>query len=879
MSNVCSDSETEGNTSRNFDETLPCEKVTKCLPQVVLDLQDEYVRIFQHEEEDEEKQVFNSDDSIYRDKKESIRSSARNQGYRLGDETSQTKRETKRLSNASKTIVDPEQVFLSSANEKISGGPKSDAKGGRNVLSKSLPSSQIKKERKRRTSDTNQEINKHQDIYTTTLTPEASLRRQRNREKRNEKDEYSTRSSTSDVTEIASTVLEMPHDQLENSSLRGQTVHTVLNPDDVPNTRTTNKYTSTEGAKMSNNTNRAVTFHESHTHPSIMPSNNISKGDRKSDSVICDNHLASEAYVPECFKCARRGQNNTPAASYCLNCVCHLCQECLKRHNNDKIKMSHNILSGNDMPGSFTIKQKSEKCETQPNKNITFFCEQHTCLCCTECKKGDHMNCANQPIEELLIDTPDISKLKQNVSKASKQKFKSLRELRKKLEKDEETEAKERDELIEDIKKKSSRMIEHIKKLEEGFIKHVNNYFSEKRCCRDKEIKECKQSIKQMYENIQYLDEPKGMKESAIKKVERIKQIEIQTLRIQTCDNENAVRTKTHTFVVNEKLYKTVTEATVLGELSNIVPNKENTLMDQSLLCDADQTIDQRNLNDTENSSDDIPSVSKFQKISVNSVWTEGDFESQTCCTAIEVLDDGNVLISDRDNMKLKWFRSNFLLIKSFKLSSEPWGITQISADKYIVTLPTQRSFQEIDFCKGDITLGRKVLLGIECMCVVRLDEKLMFAGINHDRPSFLLTKLDGSEKQFILTEEKFNLFRRPNHLLKSLTNPNLVFVSDVDKGVFGINVMQREVVFHYTSESLMCSMGMTITEKERLYICSQHTNSIHCISQDGTFLYSVSLQDVMALVTPQCICYIPKQEEFLLAPDNSYGLIRFKLI
>ncbi|XP_045194607.2 uncharacterized protein LOC123550242 [Mercenaria mercenaria] len=583
-----------------------------------------------------------------------------------------------------------------------------------------------------------------------------------------------------------------------------------------------------------------------------------------------DAMFASESYDSACSKCQMSGKS-TPATSYCYNCGRYLCERCLNRHNRDKTKMNHNILHGSDIPGSFTIKQSknerktNERCIHHPNRNIKCFCIDHSCLCCTECKSGDHAACKMQHLEHLLINVADVRKLKHQTSEESKLKLNLLLQLHRTLKSNKERLVGENDSVIEEVKNKTSNMIEHIKKLENDFIVHVSKTFSEEQSALDKDIETCENNIKEVSEDIQYLSEPKVTKESTIKTIEKVKQIEMNnhTQRIENQLKNEAYKVKTHVFEADMDLYKRITEATSLGEF--IVTSH----MDKSSCMLEDEPL-----------GEPVPKfVSELKSISG---WTDGDFDAQTCFTAVELLEDDTILVSDKTNMKLKWFDSDlFSLIKSIKVHSEPWGITRLDANKYIVTLPDEQAYREVELVNGDMKLGRKVNVGIECTCVVQTENHLLFAGIDEDQPKFLLTDLNCTIKQHVFTE-KLHLFKRPNHLLKSSYNPNVIFVSDVDTGVFAIDVEKRNIIFHYKDKSLRCPMGMTmidnVNEKAHLYVCSQQTHSLHCISKEGQFLFSVPMDTNVDMRTPQCICHLSNLNEFLLTTSNSYSFVRFKL-
>jgi hypothetical protein len=94
-----------------------------------------------------------------------------------------------------------------------------------------------------------------------------------------------------------------------------------------------------------------------------------------------------------CDPC-NRGDENSPATKWCLDCEDALCIVCVKAHKVSKASMSHHVI---DIEAISTLSGEvlttQEKCSRHPDFIMDFFCNQHHLICCRNCMSEEHRSC------------------------------------------------------------------------------------------------------------------------------------------------------------------------------------------------------------------------------------------------------------------------------------------------------------------------------------------------------------------------------------------------------------------------------------------------------------------------------------------------------
>lgn len=188
----------------------------------------------------------------------------------------------------------------------------------------------------------------------------------------------------------------------------------------------------------------------------------------------------------------------------------------------------------------------------------------------------------------------------------------------------------------------------------------------------------------------------------------------------------------------------------------------------------------------------------------------------------IEVLPDGNILLSDRYNCQLLLYDSNGILLKKAKLPSGPWNMTMTNNNLVAITLPDSKSvvfytpntlksstkFQVHDDCRGIACVGNRLFVN----CVTNGLKIMTMAG----KTLKVLPQYVGY----------MSLARGPkDRLLATLFAEDRMVCID----------LKGKVRYDFTQKSLCGPTSFAVDNgKEHLYIVGHHGNTINLLSKKG---------------------------------------------
>ena len=128
------------------------------------------------------------------------------------------------------------------------------------------------------------------------------------------------------------------------------------------------------------------------------------------DGVGVHQDTSDVYYDRPCESCSEDGRN-IEAASFCLTCDTFLCQKCLKVHSRLASTKNHPLLSGDDMPRNVDEKPvRYPECKEHEREQMDKYCFNHEVMVCDHCKQEKHLSCSVKGIEE-VCQTFDIARI------------------------------------------------------------------------------------------------------------------------------------------------------------------------------------------------------------------------------------------------------------------------------------------------------------------------------------------------------------------------------------------------------------------------------------------------------------------------------------
>ncbi|KAH3811991.1 hypothetical protein DPMN_140411 [Dreissena polymorpha] len=248
--------------------------------------------------------------------------------------------------------------------------------------------------------------------------------------------------------------------------------------------------------------------------------------------------------------------------------------------------------------------------------------------------------------------------------------------------------------------------------------------------------------------------------------------------------------------------------------------------------------------------------------------------KDKTDIGSMKVVEDETVLLSDIVNKKLKRFAfygKEFILVGLLTFETQPWGITKLRDYVYIISLPQEMAYREVHIIGTTMNFGRRVNLGIPSPACAIVDETIIF--VDTVNVHFVTTDLKGDNACETFGSEIEGKFSRPNFMFYS-KNHKLLYINDPDNGVFGINMVQKIITFHYQSRDMLCPVELSEDINGNIIILGNESNNIHVVSKACSLEYVVSLNEMELEGGPSCICYLQHKDLYLLCTSESFTVV-----
>lgn len=610
-----------------------------------------------------------------------------------------------------------------------------------------------------------------------------------------------------------------------------------------PTEDTSNRKPSKQNGHKRTRLNHGLNTHQSL--PALSSSQQSSSGQKLASQTLSNG----QTIYPVCMVDRGGGQHT-------------LCRKCRRsKEPDEKTERTEEVSTAVDT-GS------TETCRRHEGRQIHSFCTDHCCLCCDFCEQSTHRQCKRTSLLSFLEDAKHI---KQATDKTVREKLRQMILKRKDLECEMSDLRKTENGLKEHVQTAAEEMIRTIKQLERQLLSQVESSFTEKTTKCSNDIHDCEEFIKKLSGYAQQLEKPKPLNTTLLKRMEMIKGIEKHLYDDMTKIDVvlgKSERAEKCVFEVNELLKKTIYEADHLG---NIVFNILTTSSVSS------QLLEESSLSSYSEECFTPVSVTKYDFLNT---WCHGDAQNDTDISCIRRLRNNDIVLCDIANMKIKWFElieSRLTLKRKQSFDSRPWFLEELSDNRLITTFPDARSFAELLVEAKKNQLKCRTLVNLvdsyPVFCVA--DDVIVFAKIT--KRFFLTTNLDGLNPVATFSDTVEAHFSRPNHMLYS-KDTNILFVNDPDTGVFGINFLSKEILFHYSPPDLICPLETTLGPSGDLLIIANQSNVIHCISRfDGEYRYHITLETLPDSYSPQCICYLPSTDEYIVSFANCQRIMKFK--
>ena len=267
----------------------------------------------------------------------------------------------------------------------------------------------------------------------------------------------------------------------------------------------------------------------------------------------------------------------------------------------------------------------------------------------------------------------------------------------------------------------------------------------------------------------------------------------------------------------------------------------------------------------------------KVQSRSQVNVKARGDKETPYIagCT---VMTNGDAVLCDWSNHKIKLLNSSGVLIGNVRLSSMPWDVSVLDPRSVIVTLPDNKQLQVVQVYP-QLKPGRVIQLNKMCWGVAVGKGELYVTcwNIPGGDGEVRVLGLDGKVKRRLgVNQDGSFMFKWPRHITVNSSGEK-IFVSDYGTNTVTCMSVDGRVIYTYKDGSMRGPRGLLCDSEDDILVCGRNSNNVQVLTADGK-RHSTLLTESDGLKNPRSIAYRDSDNTLLVGCRNSDHLLSFQL-
>ena len=247
--------------------------------------------------------------------------------------------------------------------------------------------------------------------------------------------------------------------------------------------------------------------------------------------------------------------------------------------------------------------------------------------------------------------------------------------------------------------------------------------------------------------------------------------------------------------------------------------------------------------------------------------------------TGCTVMTNGDAVLCDWGNNKIKLLNSSGVLTGNMELSAQPHDVSVLDPRSVIVTLPAKKQLQVIQVYP-QLKPGRVIQLDKECHGVeVVKDELYVTCFTEHytDDGEVRVLGLDGKVKRRLgVNQDGSFMFFLPIYITVSSSGEK-IFVSDFNKETVTCLSVDGRVIYTYEDDSTRGPGGLLCDSEDNILVCGGwRSNNVQVLTADGK-RHCTLLTESDGLKDPHSIAY-RDSDNTLLVGSYSDHLLSFQL-
>ena len=525
------------------------------------------------------------------------------------------------------------------------------------------------------------------------------------------------------------------------------------------------------------------------------------------------NATPQELTLHVCGPCNYHGTTRN-ATNFCEECIEFLCPDCTVSHIGFTSFRNHSILREDE------VRARDDEnagagvvlCDCGKKLEVTAYCEDHDVVLCQPCKAVKHAKCKTETTRKKGSGYGEMQ-LRSVVQKVSK------------LEKEIETFLHGRNVDLQEL----STLRENCKLEIKTFRQEIKNHLDKMDLELNTELDEC----------------------DAIERHEIEQQISKCTMTKQLLDLDTKLLYDAKNLGQKHKMFAAhVKLMNRLKEYDNIMLDIYKERKSPMLAFNRNEELEEFQANvvklGTLTVNDYMSSKVKptsFVDLTVDNYKTVNikikDDKQTPWITGIVCLPDGQVVLCDRQNKKIKRLSSKFIPNGSVDVENDPWDVAQLDDKNVIVAFLNGKQLQVIQVTPK-LETGRVIQLEKGCFGVeVYKDEIYVTCPGEGTDGNVRVLDMDGHWKRTFVTQAGLNTFKLNSpYYLKLCTATGNIIVSDPTLNTLTCLKPDGSIQYQCKEKGdgdLRGLRGICVDAENNIIVCDIEANSVIAVTDNGT--------------------------------------------
>lgn len=236
--------------------------------------------------------------------------------------------------------------------------------------------------------------------------------------------------------------------------------------------------------------------------------------------------------------------------------------------------------------------------------------------------------------------------------------------------------------------------------------------------------------------------------------------------------------------------------------------------------------------------------------------------------TGCVFIPDGQVILCDARNNRIKILDHFFTVQKSLHIGSRPWDVSVIDKCSVVVTLPDIQQMQYIQVTPK-LEAGRVITFDKRCWGVDVVCQNIYITCHNGSSPGEVrILDIDGNvERSIGLCLHYKHKFGLPFYVTVNAESGK-IYVSDRNRYTITCLMRDGSVVYKYCDADLRWPRGMCVDYEDNIIVCGGQSGNVQIITADGKNL-STLLSSRDGIPYPACVAYHDNSDTLIIGYDR----------